>query len=454
MRPAAALSLPLPLALALLVTACGASHSNAQDLVLRNVTVIDGTGAPPVAERSIIIRGGVIAAIQPAADSLPRDLPVRDMRGRFVIPGLIDAHVHLGTRERPPGLMEGVLRAAFMGGVTTVRDMGGSHAIVHPLARRSADDTIPIPRIVVAAIMSGAGDWIEGERGRFYAGSAPLGESPSVRRVHSIQDVAPAIAAAKAAGAHGIKIYNSIAPELVHALADEARRQGLLVWSHLWVDPGTPMDVLTARPLSVSHADMFVAQLMTPATRAGNRDAYRAERHRLYLDSTTLRTSAFRDLVAEMRRHQIALDATLFIMRPEPDSAGRWDERGLALFRNAVAFARHLHREGVPVGAGTDHIGGSTPTLHLELQLLVDSVGMTPLEAIRAATLVNARSLGIADRIGTVEPGKLADLVILDANPASDIANTIRIHASLKAGRVFVRERPMPVPPGARAPRG
>lgn len=105
------------------------------------------------------------------------------------------------------------------------------------------------------------------------------------------------------------------------------------------------------------------------------------------------------------------------------------------------------------VAAGTDAVGGSTPNLHVELQLLVDSVGLTPLEAIRSATQVNARALGISDSAGTIAPGMIADLVVLDADPSVDIANTITVSAVMKAGRLFRRERPLPTPPSARPPR-
>jgi imidazolonepropionase-like amidohydrolase len=306
--------------------------------------------------------------------------------------------------------------------------------------------------VVYSAIAAGPGSWIEGERGRFMAGDAPVGESPTVRRLLDSADAVSAAASAKAAGAVGIKIYNTIPPHLVRIVATEARRKGLRVWSHLWVDPGVPSDVLAAGAEVVSHGDMFVAEVLDSAARAGTVADYRAARATAYADTGLLSRPALRRLVTTMKERDVILDPTLYVMRPGPDSAGRVNPLHGSLFRNAVSFVRAVHRAGVDVAAGTDAIGGSTPNLHVELQLLVDSVGMTPLQAIRAGTYVSARALGIADSVGTIAVGKLADLVVLAADPSVDIANTITVVGVMRAGRYYARERPMSTPPGARAP--
>lgn len=119
--------------------------------------------------------------------------------------------------------------------------------------------------------------------------------------------------------------------------------------------------------------------------------------------------------------------------------------------RRIIEIARSVNRD-IDIVART-HSEGSTPNLHVELQLLVDSVGMSPLEAIRAATQVGARALGMSDSLGTLTPGKKADLVILNADPSLDIANTMSVLAVMKAGRLYERPRPMVPPPGARRPR-
>ena len=154
-----------------------------------------------------------------------------------------------------------------------------------------------------------------------------------------------------------------------------------------------------------------------------------------------------------MKQRKVIFDPTLFIMRAAPDSTGRIDPVRGALFHSAAEFTRAAHRAGIEIDAGTDALGGSTPNIHVELQLLVDSVGMTPLEAIRAATLVSARAAGMADSIGTIEVGKLADLVVLAGDPSRDIASTMSVVGVMKSGNYHERSRPMTPPPGAGAPR-
>ena len=420
---------------------------------LTHATVLDGTGTAPRTDMTILIENGRIRDVRPSALGVPPGAAVTDLTGRFVIPGLIDAHVHLGTQPRPEGVMEAVLRASFLGGVTSVRDMGGQYQIVHPLAKLGGVDSIPMPRVAYAAIVAGRGMWLDGDRARFFSGGLPPGEAPTVRRLLDATDVAAAVASAKASGATGIKIYNAIDPALVRAVAAEARRAGLRVWSHLFVDPGTASEVVDAGAEVVSHADMFVSEILPASVRAGPVPEYRVARHAAYVDTSTMRSESVQKLIATMRSRGTILDPTLYVMRPGPDSAGRIDERRAALFHAAVEFVRSAHRAGVAVAAGTDGLGGSSPNLHVELQLLVDSVGMSPVEAIRAATQVSARALGMSDSLGTLERGKKADLVILSADPSVDIANTMTVVAVMKAGRLHHRERRMTVPPGARAPK-
>lgn len=437
------------------IVACRTSISQATPAVvaLTHVTVIDGTGTSPRPDMTILIDAGRIVRVQPSSVPLPPTTVERNLAGRFVIPGLIEAHVHLGTQPRPPAVMEAILRASLLGGVTSVRDMGGQFELVDRYARLGQRDSAAVPRVLFAAIVAGPGMWLEGERSRFFAGASEIGASPSVRRLRDSADVVPAVTAAKRAGAAGIKIYNTIAPSLVRAVAAEAHRQGLHVWSHLYVDPGAPSSLIDAGAEVVSHADMFVAEVVSAAAREGTIDAYRAARQVAYADMALITRPPVQRLIALMKERRVIFDPTLFIMRPGLDSMGRVDPRHGALFHAAVLFTRAVHRAGVDIAAGTDALGGSTPNLHTELQLLVDSVGMTPLEAIRAATLVGARALGIAETTGTIEAGKRADLVVLAGDPSIDIANTTTVIGVMKAGHYHERARAMPTPPGARAPR-
>ncbi|MBD0321451.1 MAG: amidohydrolase family protein, partial [Gemmatimonadetes bacterium] len=120
--------------------------------------------------------------------------------------------------------------------------------------------------------------------------------------------------------------------------------------------------------------------------------------------------------------------------------------------RWAVDAAAAAHRAGVHLVAGTDNVGRETPNIHAELQLLVRQVGLTPLEAIRSATRHGAEALGAQDSLGTLAPGMLADLVVLRANPATDIRNTQTIAYVMQRGRLHPRTDPWEVPPLADPP--
>jgi hypothetical protein len=423
-----------------------------ETIALANVTVIDGTGAPPRPNMTIVIRDGRIRSIEPSSRSLTQDATVIPLRNKFIIPGLIDAHVHLGTQPRPDGVMAAILRAAFLGGVTSVRDMGGRLDIIRPLALQGNSDTSAMPRVRYSAIVAGPGMWFDGERARFFHGDHAIGTSPGIRRIDASTDIPRVIAEVKRTGASAIKIYNTIEPALLHRLATEARRQGLAVWSHSYVDPGAPSDVVKAGASVVSHADGFIYELLPEVVRRSTRDSVRAARQGAFL-RRPLESQLIRGLVDTMRVRGTILDATLMVMRPAPDSAGRIDRRHAALFHAAVDFVRLAHRSGVDVAAGTDALGGSSPNIHAELQLLVDSAGFSPLQALRSATLVSARALGMADSVGTIAVGKVADLVILDRDPTADIANTLTVSAVMKAGRLVRRDRPLGTPPMARPPR-
>ena len=419
-----------------------------------NVTLIDGTGAPPRRGVTVLVRDRRVAEVFAAgAKQLPPGTAVVDGTGRYLIPGLIDAHIHLGTMpNRPRNVTEAILANAFMGGVTAARDMGGQTATVVPLAARAAEDTTPWPRVYYSALLAGPGTWFEGARGRFMAEGGAAGSTPLVRLIADTTDVRAAVAAARRAGASGLKLYNTIPLARVRELAREAHRQGLRVWSHLAVDPARPSELVEAGVDVVSHADQFVAEVLPYPPGGVMVEDFRAARHQAF-QRTSSRTPAMQRVLAEMRRRGTMLDPTLFVMTPSPDSTGRVPERAAALYRFATDMVRAAHAAGVPIVAGTDALGGSTPNIHVELQLLVDSAGLTPPEALRAATANAAVALGVADSLGTVAVGKLADLVLLRADPLADIANTQTVVGVMKAGRWHPRAAPMRSPPRARPPR-
>ncbi len=421
------------------VEASGNRVTGETTLALTGVTVIDGTGSTPSSNQTIVIRGSRIVDIHvTGARTLPAEAIIRALPGRYVMPGLIDTHVHLATRPRDSSVLHGMLRVALLGGVTTVRDMGGSLSLIEPLAaraKRGADS----PMIYYSAIISGPGTmWFQDSaRARFFAGDAAVGSAPVVRLVRDGDDPAAIVRAARAAGATGIKLYSGISPIMVQALSREAHRMGLRVWAHAWVPPGSPLDLLRSGVDVVSHADQPV-WTRYGGDSIGTREA-RLQRFR----TLAVSSPEMQEYLQALRVSRTTFEPTLFVMAPSLDqlrNPAAADSQSVALFRWAAALTAEASRTGVAISAGTDDIvRGNTPNIHGEIQMLVNYASLTPLQAITAATSNAAHVIGISDSVGVLAPGKMADLLVLRANPASDIRNTQTIEAVIHRGRWIER---------------
>jgi CubicO group peptidase (beta-lactamase class C family) len=424
-------------------------------LALLNATVIDGTGSAPQRGVDLVIDGGRIVGMgKRGAVPIPPRAQRHDLSGQFVIPGLIDAHVHLATYDREPEVQDALLRAALLGGVTMVRDMGGNIDELRAIAARTSSDTVAASRLLYSAIMSGPGSmWFTDARSRYAAGRYAIGASPGVRLVDSATSVRDVVTAARATGARGLKLYGELPPALLVALSAEARRQGLAVWSHLSIGPGRPSDVLASGVAVVSHADMFIREHGEPP-RATIGDTAAFRRRAEWYARVSPSDPIMQRLLAQMKDRGVALDATLHIMDPagrEMDAMSRTTRE--AVVRFAARMTQAAHRRRIPILVGSDDIGRGTPNVHHELQELTDRVGMTPLEALRSATFENARALGVADSVGTVVVGKVADLVILRDDPSRDIANTLTVERVLRGGVMHRRGSPLSPLPYLRMPR-
>lgn len=441
------MSLRTLLALALTITLCGCSaesapHASDDVKALVDVNLIDGTGGPVREGVTILIRGNRIEGVLDPGQPLPDTAEQLDLGGRYVMPGLIDAHVHLKTQPRPDGMIEAVLEAALMGGVTTVRDMGGAGGALVELARAERTGA-PSPRILYSQLVTGSGSrfWLEGPAAEYVAGSASPGTTFGFRQVLHADLIEEIVEQAVEQGAAGLKLHSGLEPEITARLIAAARRRGLEVWGHANLDQTRPDQLVALGPDIISHADMlaYAGQTQTTAPVLGGY----IERTTAAMNRTPVDGPVLAALFEAMRTNGVSLDPTLMVMGDSEDGRA---------YRAWVASAtRRAHESGVRIVAGTDALGGSSPNLHRELQLLVERAGMTPLEAIRAATFDSAAALG-RDDLGMVAPGRRADLVVLSVDPSLDIANTLTVQAVIKDGVVRRRQSPMPVPPGARAP--
>lgn len=416
-------------------------------LVLPNVTIIDGTGTGPRSTMTLVVRDGLIAEMFPTGTRQPpvgaRVLPVE---GRFVTPGFIDTHVHLATAERPVAIVNSLMRATLLGGVTTVRDMGGNGAVVAALRDAAKVPGAVSPEIVTAAVFAGpAAFWFTDRTrvGYLNGGQAP-GTAPWLVRVEGGTNIRDAVRRAKAWGASGIKLHSYLTARQMRSIADEARRERLPLWSHAAVGPAGPGDAVDARVNTMSHAEALVWQ---PGTGVASAQFGTPEGISQAMTAVAADGDAVRNLLTRMRERQIILEPTLFAGVQASSFAGEerpMIDRQVVWAASAANLARQL---GVTVVTGTDAIGGSSPNLHAELQFFVQRARFTPLQAIRAATLDAARAVGLGDVAGSIAVGRRADLVVLVRNPADDIRNTQTVAMVIRGGVVHERTDPMPVPP-------
>lgn len=426
---------------------------SAETLAITNVTVIDGNGGPPKPGMTLLISGGYIKDLFPAGRKrLPAGAVVMNLSGSYVMPGLIDSHYHFIPRAEEE--VAARLRFALLGGVTAVREMAGDARTASGLARAAADGAAPSPRVYFSALMAGPA-WFIDERVKILSPGLPPGEAPWARAVTPQTDIAAAVAAAKATGATGIKLYADLSPELVSRITREAHHRGMLVWGHAAIFPSGPGDAVAAGVDVISHSvDLAFETLKQPP--ASYQEAVKSGYRALEWESISASSPAVTALLKRMSRRGTMLDDTVIHthLRLVPALASREAARPEAERKTrypslvdewAFAVTRRAHQLGVRVVAGTDFQEQPRtqdfPNIHTEMALLVSKCGFTPLEAITAATLNGAQALGIQKLYGTVARGKAADLIVLGADPSRDIRNTTSIVYVIKGGKLHKREK-------------
>jgi imidazolonepropionase-like amidohydrolase len=414
-------------------------------IAFTNATLIDGAGSAPAPGQTILVSRGVIEDVFASGSrALPAGVRVVDLAGRFVIPGLIDAHVHVATD--PSGQdanAAATLRLALLGGLTSVRDMAGDAIVLKELATASRRADAAMPRLFFAALMAGPSFFTDARTKASAHGGVP-GEVPWMKAITPATDLKLAVRDAKATGATAIKIYADLPADLVRTIATEAHRQGLKVWSHSTVFPATALDAVDAGVDVISHAIyLYWAAVPNPPMHYSDRVPPRSG-----YDSVPPDGPAMQALFAKMKAGHTVFDATLSIL-PRFEAA-RGSSFGLVDPKRAAQWAYDATRAaklaGVTICAGTDGMmprgaPDSLPALHGEMELLVNRAGFTPLEAITAATLNSAQAAGAASTLGSIAPGKMADMVVLDADPVADIRNTRRISFVVRGGVIHQRPK-------------
>jgi imidazolonepropionase-like amidohydrolase len=377
---------------------------------LVGATIVDATGRPPVPDGVVIVRDGQIAEVGPRRDvSIPTGVPVADMTGKTILPGLWDMHTHVTQVEWAP--------AYLAAGVTTVRDMGNEFEFVTGLRRSIGTGRALGPRLLAAGLVDGGGP---NAFGVVYA-ATPEDAKAVVARYHD-------------AGFEQMKIYSLITPVMVEAICAEAHRAGMTVTGH--VPTGMTID---------QAVDGGMDQIAHLAIRgeAGSDEVNRTIAHLKARGTVIDPTQSWNELLG----HAEGTSVEAFqpgIARVPPPLRRIFSNAGAANIDAATARSRlerglrivkALHDAGVPIVAGTDE-GIPGHSVYREIELYVEA-GFPPLDAIQAATIVPARAMKLDRMLGTIEKGKRADLAILDANPLDAIRNIRSVRWTIAGGKMY-----------------
>lgn len=449
----------------------------ARPIVLQHITVIDGSGAPPATDMSVVIADGWVTAVGPAAATkVPVGAMLVDGRGRYLIPGLWDMHVHLTTEAphgpEPAGSDLPVARSYFLPlligyGVTGVRDMAGDLRVLQAWRKAIATGEVIGPRIIATGYKIG-------QEKPVVPGAPP--------RVRDSDAARHAVQALKEAGADFVKI-DLASGDIAPAVAEESKRVGLAFVGHIPVDAdagafsdlgmrslehqlGLPLscsgaaDSLRTRFRELRRRPKLLLKLYAWFGWANPEDRLRA---RMVETHDPARCAALADRFV---RNGTWNSPTLHLLRnlgrvdwaQDTSAARRYQPAALRrvgrlepsdtlralrqkYYRLNLVITREFFRRGVGTLAGTDApVDDAIPglSLHEELELMVEA-GLTPLEALHTATSAPAEFLGLADSVGTVAVGRRADLLILTADPSVDIRNTRRIEAVILGGKLLPR---------------
>jgi len=429
-----------------LVALAGCAEQGPPRTALMGATILDGRGGTPLRDGVVLVRGATIEAVGARENVLlPRGTKKVDVSGSWIIPGLIDAHAHVAPWA---------LKRYLAYGVTAVRDMHHDTDSILALSEAADLGSGLSPRIYAAGAM------IDGAPATY----------PNATQVTDTREARQAVDRLSVAGAHLVKAYTRITPELMEAITDEARTFRMPVAAHLGLtdaltagkDGVTSIEHLSGVPEAAGRADPLFA-----AHREGFFKGWTAfELSWATLDSVTL-TGVARQLadlrvtmVPTLVLHEVfsRLDEPAMLENPDlaavpqsqrdawnvPEMVGRagWTEADFAAFRRGRPmqdlFVRAFQQAGGRVVTGTDAsnqmlVPGASE--HVELELLVNA-GLTTTQALRAATADAASLLG-ADSLGTLQPGKAADLVILSRDPLADITNTRAITQVMVRGQLI-----------------
>ena len=434
--------------------AAAAQDGTGHPLALVHVTVIDVTGAPSLSDMTVVVDDKHIVALGKSGEvDPPQGARIIEARGKYLIPGLWDMHVHTAFGDWLPANERVTLPLFVANGITGVRDMGSDLNVVKRWRAQIEAGSLLGPRMIIA------GPMLDGPTPRFPS-SAPVANAADGKRI---------VDELHAQGVDFIKIQSLIPRDGYFAAAAEARKLGIIFVGHV-PDAIRASEASNAGQRSIEHftgvfegCTTIEDELIKGPKSLGRNVSHYDPAHAQRLIELMARNQTWQVPTLVWERGQWLIDDIDLSHDPLIKYApAAWKDRTWPMFTKSILtdmdtdplpVRKHfvqmeldmtlaMFRAGVPFMAGTDTAAGVHVfpgfSLHDELGLFVRA-GLTPLQSLQTATLNPAKFMGRLADMGTVEKGKLADLVLLDANPLDDIANTRRIRAVVLAGRYFDR---------------
>jgi imidazolonepropionase-like amidohydrolase len=379
--------------------------------------LIDGTGAPAIENATVLVSNGRIAAVG-ARVEVPRGVRVIHAEGKSLLPGLWEMHVHYSGVEFGPALLAA--------GVTTTRDCGGEFEFLTTLRDAIAKEHVLGPRMLLAGLIDSGGPLAFGN----------VDVETPVEAVQAVDNYADH-------GFQQIKVYTQIQPAILRVISDEAHKRGLTVTGHV------PAAVTTAEGIAdgmdmINHLQYVTRAMMLDGKVDVNSDAAKftialLTQKNIVVDPT--------EGWGEMAGHAKSIDPATF--EPGINAApfvlsAKYRNMGIPAADEAKFRARMETNKSVLhalIAAGVTIIPGSDTGLvgyglDRELELYVDA-GMTPMQAIQSATIVSARVMRLDKDSGSIEPGKRADLVLVDGNPLTNISDIRKTVSVVTDGRMY-----------------
>ena len=411
----------------------------AAGLALTNARILDVEKGRYVPDQTVIVVGDTIQSIGPAKGAkVPKDAEVVDLAGKTLVPGLWDMHAHLGD-------VDGILNIAS--GVTTARDVGNDPDKLDDFKKRYDDGSAVGPRVIRFGFIEG--------RNEKAASSKVTAESEAEAKA--------AVEGYAKRGYEGIKIYNSMKPELVPFLAKEAHARNMMVTGHIPVHM-LAHEAVRAGYDGIEHVNMLFLNFFADH----ETDTRTTKRFTLVGDkaaSFDLGAKPVQDFIALLKEKRIVIDPTLdafegllvgeqgkiipglenvvkrlpvqtqraFLLGGLPIDADKV-KTYRASFEKMLEMIKRLHDAKVPVVAGTDHLAGLM--LHHELALLVRA-GLSPADVLRMGTIDAARAMKLDKKSGSIAKGKAADLVVVDGDPLARIDDVTQVVSTIRGGVVF-----------------